>query len=260
MNKKYFKDEVRKFHDASDNKKNILLLLKSKKEIFGGFTPLSFDSSGKYKYNPESFLFSINKSKKYANINLDNSRSIFCHKNFGPSFNDDLKFLENKMNVIKCFQKSYNTPNNWIKIENCFSNSDEILLDSLEIFQIIEEEDIIYKENEEDEDNDSNNNVNKIEINNNIDLNNDSDSKNIKSEKIFSGFNIKSDKEKNKSNTLREKINESDTNSELDESKYKGNSTFRDNFNQNNTDYELSSSSYFENNGNKEKVDEGNDL
>ena len=162
------------------------------------------------------------------------------------------------MNVIKCFQKSYNTPNNWIKIENCFSNSDEILLDSLEIFQIIEEEDIIYKDNGEDEDNDSNNNVNKIEINNNIDLNNDSDSKNIKSEKIFSGFNIKSDKEKNKSNTLREKINESDTNSELDESKYKGNSTFRDNFNQNNTDYELSSSSYFEINGNKEKVDEGN--
>ena len=260
INENKLKNDIINFHKKCDHKKNILLICKSKKEIFGGYTPACFDSSGKYEFDPKSFLFSITNLEKYTYLFKENFGSIFCHKNFGPSFNDDLKFLENKMNVIKSFQKSYNTPNNCIKIENCFSNSDEILLDSLEIFQIIEEEDIIYKDNEEDEDNNSNNNVNKIEINNNIDINNDSDSKNIKNEKIFSGFNIKSDKEKNKSNTLLEKINESDTNSELDESKYKGNSTFRDNFNQNNTDYELSSSSYFENNGNKEKVDEGNDL
>ena len=165
MNKKYFKDEVRKFHDASDNKKNILLLLKSKKEILGGFTPLSFDSSGKYKYNSESFLFSINKSKKYANINLDNSRSIFCHKNFGPTFDDDLSFLENKINVIKSCKKSYNTGNNWINLKNCFSNYDEIILDSLEIFQIFEEE-IIDNESDEEEEEEENeeNIINKSEI------------------------------------------------------------------------------------------------
>ena len=42
---------------------------------------------------------------------------------------------------IKCMwfkfeNQTYFTPDKWINIENCYKNSDGILLDSLEIFQI----------------------------------------------------------------------------------------------------------------------------
>ena len=58
-----FKNEVINFHKKCDNKKNILLICRSKDEIFGGFTPLSFDTSGKYEFDPNSFLFSIKNLK-----------------------------------------------------------------------------------------------------------------------------------------------------------------------------------------------------
>ena len=235
------------------------MICKSKKEIFGGYTPACFDSSGKYEFDPKSFLFSITNLEKYTYLFKENFGSIFCHKNFGPSFNDDLKFLENKMNVIKCFQKSYNTPNNWIKIENCFSNSDEILLDSLEIFQIIEEEDIIYKDNEEDEDNNSNNNVNKIEINNNIDINNDSDSKNINFEKNISEVGSNNKKNNQINNEIESVIfsnNENDTNSIYSFFQKKGNENSLE-YNLNNYDIynSMNSSLKIENGENKERKD-----
>ena len=223
MNNIDYKDEVRKFHDACDNKKNILILLKSKKEILGGFTPLSFDSSGKYKYNSESFLFSINKSKKYANINLDNSRSIFCHKNFGPTFDDDLSFIENKINVIKSCKKSYNTNNNWINLKNCFSNYDEIVLDSLEIFQIFEEEIIDNESDEEEEEENEENIINKSEIININAKNHDFDGKDNNIQEVYTNLNkeknnVINDQNENVNETKCIKNNENDNSSIFNES------------------------------------------
>ena len=40
------------------------------------------------------------------------------------------------MHVVKFENQTYFTPGNWANIENCYKNSDGILLDSLEIFQI----------------------------------------------------------------------------------------------------------------------------
>ena len=196
---KEFKNEVINFHKKCDNKKNILLICKSKDEIFGGFTPASFDTSGKYEFDPNSFLFSINKSKKY-DIFLENSSSIYCHENFGPSFHEDLNFIENKMNVIKCCKKSYNTGKNWINIENCFYDSDKILLDSLEIFQIVEEEDINYKSDEEQGeeeiyDNDVNeNNIDNNSYNNDVNNSKSKINNHLDNNKIFQEISTKNKK------------------------------------------------------------------
>lgn len=53
------------FHRVCDFKRNLLIICKSKNEIFGGYTPLFFDNSDGYKKDNESFLFSLNRQKKY---------------------------------------------------------------------------------------------------------------------------------------------------------------------------------------------------
>ena len=57
--------DVETFHKNCDGIFSILVLCKSKDEIFGGYTPLSFNSENVYGYDNKSFLFSINQKEKY---------------------------------------------------------------------------------------------------------------------------------------------------------------------------------------------------
>ena len=95
---------VKNFHEACDYKNSILIICKSKNEIFGGYTPLCFTSSDEYGDDNESFLFSLNKPKKYPKNNYKNSNSLWCYKNYGPCFYWDLYFREGKINIVK-FEK-----------------------------------------------------------------------------------------------------------------------------------------------------------
>ena len=63
-----FKEKVENFHSVCDNKRCILMICKSKNEIFGGYTPLSFNSLNEYGYDNESFLFSLNKLENILKI------------------------------------------------------------------------------------------------------------------------------------------------------------------------------------------------
>ena len=86
MSKNGYKSED--FHKCCDFKGATLTIIETKsKHIFGGFTPLSWNSNGKayYDYNKETFLFSMNLMKKYDMFNMDKS-AIYCHKDYGPSF------------------------------------------------------------------------------------------------------------------------------------------------------------------------------
>ena len=127
---------IEAFHKVCDNKYGILVICKSKNEIFGGYTPLCFTSSNDYGYDNKSFLFSLNKKEKYPKSSYDNSESIWCYNYYGPCFGWDLYFRKYKMDVLKFEKDKYLTPNNWINTENCYACSDGVLLDSLEIFQI----------------------------------------------------------------------------------------------------------------------------
>ena len=135
---------VRNFHKSCDNKSKILVICKSKNEIFGGYTPLSFNSSDEYGKDNDSFLFSLNQLKKYPKNNYEKTESLWCYKNYGPSFHWDLYFREKKMHAVKFEKKTYLTPEKWIDKYNCYVNDEGILLDSLEIFQIIDISDDSY--------------------------------------------------------------------------------------------------------------------
>lgn len=75
------------FHRFCDNKGPTLTIFKSiKGYIFGGFTSVSWDSSGNYKPDAYAFVFSLNKKKIYRI--LDYKYAIQCHSG-GPTFGNN---------------------------------------------------------------------------------------------------------------------------------------------------------------------------
>ena len=146
-------ETVKEFHSACDHKEKILMICKSKNQIFGGYTPLCFKSSNVYQNDNKSFLFSLNNIEKYPKNSYTDSISIWCYDNYGPSFHYDLCFLEGKMHIINFCndirmnfekflgikKKYYFTRDNWVNKEECYTDSNGVILDSLEIFQIFEE-------------------------------------------------------------------------------------------------------------------------
>ena len=135
-------NKVKEFHDKCDNIDSILIICKSGKQIFGGYTPLYFDSSDSYKYDNKSFLFSINKGEKYPKNNFKKNESIWCYKNFGPCFYYDLQFAKECMNKITSEIKNYLIPKDFINTDKAIVYKNEIFLEVLEIYQIV-----VYDEN-----------------------------------------------------------------------------------------------------------------
>ena len=82
------------FHQNCDNKKQTLSLIKiktgkdltaEKTLIYGGYAEECWDSLGKAKSDPKSFIFSFtNKSEPLHSVRP--YRSIICHSDYGPSF------------------------------------------------------------------------------------------------------------------------------------------------------------------------------
>ena len=128
------------FHYKCDNRPKILMICQSKNQIFGGYTPLCFNCSNGYGYDNDSFLFSLNTLQKYPKNSFSNTKSIWCYQNYGPSFHYDLCFLEGKMNIINLSKTNYLTKDNWVDVSQCNKDSNGIILDSLEIFQIFEDD------------------------------------------------------------------------------------------------------------------------
>ncbi|GBB89069.1 hypothetical protein RclHR1_15720003 [Rhizophagus clarus] len=93
-------DTAEAFHSKCDNKGATIIIVKIKNsdQIVGGYNPLSWNSSNKYKFTCDSFIFSfINKfylqSAKVGYSN-GNARSIGDYLSYGPIFGggNDLRF------------------------------------------------------------------------------------------------------------------------------------------------------------------------
>ena len=136
------KETVETFHNKCDNITNILIICKSGTEIFGGYTPSCFSCKEDYGYDNDSFLFSLSRLEKYPKNSHNNSKSIWCYKKYGPSFEYDLHFKEEKINIVKTSKNYYNIYDKWIDEIYCIHNGSEIILESLEIFTIIEDNNI----------------------------------------------------------------------------------------------------------------------
>eukprot|EP01080_Neovahlkampfia_damariscottae_P003563 gene3563-6298_t len=73
------------FHNHCNYCGGTITLVKcSSNQIFGGYTSVSWDSSGQYKHDPNSFLFSI--SRNYKLSQAQNFNSVYCSAAYGPTF------------------------------------------------------------------------------------------------------------------------------------------------------------------------------
>ena len=208
--------QPKKFHEACDNRNNILIICKSKDEIFGGYTPLCFDSSNEDKSDKKSFLFSLNKREKYIKDPKKKSKSIFCYKNYGPCFCEDLFFLKYYINIVSFNRNEFLTEVNWVDQEKCYMKCDKVLLDKIEIFQIEEinfnNDDYINIYNRINN-NHNNNNINRT-INNNHNNNNINRSNNHNNSNNNSNNNrINNNNNNNDYNINNNSNNNSDNNS-----------------------------------------------
>jgi hypothetical protein len=80
------------FHAKCDQQSNTLtIILTTAGYVFGGFTPIAWDSSSSYKIDNtgKSFLFSLKnpRNSEPKIFPLSNpSNSIYCHPSWGPTF------------------------------------------------------------------------------------------------------------------------------------------------------------------------------
>ena len=84
------------FHRCWDKKGATLTLIETDKGYkFGGYTPLEWENSdGLDKTDELTFLFSLNQMKKYTKI--QNNRSIYVTKSYGPMFGSGTDLYINK--------------------------------------------------------------------------------------------------------------------------------------------------------------------
>ena len=134
------------FHKKCDNIPNTLTVIKSAGyRRFGGFTTAEWDTSGKFKDDKNSFLFSLDKKKIYSYKN--NGKAIYCHKDFGPTFGSGytIKIGGNPLNEKKLYTYeffpdgcSYNFNNdNSALSESGKGNSSCIYAIEYEVFEVV---------------------------------------------------------------------------------------------------------------------------
>ena len=237
-----YDSKVSDFHNTCDFRRNILIICKSKNEIFGGYTPLSFNDSDGYEKDNNSFLFSLNKKNKYGKKTRNFSNSIFHNKNNGPCFCRDLFFIENSMNRVKFGKdelfaiEEYSTEKNWVNKQNCNAYNDYIILDALEIFQIVKRQ---YDFNEVNNDiNNNQNNINNSNINHSNQVNNNNRiNRRIQNNANNSNINHNSQVNNNNLNrSIQNNANHNIINNQSQTNNNNNNNNDQDNVNNNNLD------------------------
>jgi hypothetical protein len=110
---------VREFHRRCDGHANTLtVILDTEANIFGGFTPLEWDSRGSFKTDDslKGFLFTLKNphnvpARRFALKTEKKYRAIWCDANWGPCFDDDLALLDdcnaNSKSYTYCFGWTY---------------------------------------------------------------------------------------------------------------------------------------------------------
>lgn len=122
------------FHKKCDNKSQTLTLFNLVDgNIFGMYTPLSWENNCGWKFDMESFIFILNKNIKYKKIKKD--FSIYCNITSGPCAGNiacegpklDSLYNRNIDMFYNCYENDKEIP---------LSKSDIKLID-IEVFEII---------------------------------------------------------------------------------------------------------------------------
>jgi hypothetical protein len=130
------------FHTKCDGHSSTLTILKAKRTsyIFGGFTAVSWASSGRWKSDPNAFIFSfVNKENKPIKMKIDPNHlqyAIYCHSGNGPTFGGgcDIHVGDNAHTKMNNYTDFYNT----YKHPQCLTDGAKKVffeLDEIEVYQ-----------------------------------------------------------------------------------------------------------------------------
>jgi len=98
----FFPDSVKIFHEKCDFKGPTVTIIKSNTDyIFGGYTTKNWDISNRWKYDPDSFIFSLTFKKKFIK-NKNDKLSIYCGEFQGPTFGAGCDIF-----IADCFTQTY---------------------------------------------------------------------------------------------------------------------------------------------------------
>ncbi|GES76320.1 carbohydrate-binding module family 13 protein [Rhizophagus clarus] len=130
-------NRIKKFHEACDNKPRTIIVIKVKdrNEIFGGYNPIEWKSDKSYGITKDSFIFSFSNdsTENYVLSRVNDETKAVCNCAYlGPSFGyKDLCLSINLGGniIIKCKKMNYE--------EQIIGNSDVLFLDFFEEYLII---------------------------------------------------------------------------------------------------------------------------
>ena len=137
-------DSTKKCHELCDNKKNILIIIKSDSVfIFGGYTEIGFKtynnfSDWKHLVDNKSFLFSIDLKKIYP---VMTNKEVICQldEKYGLNFYQGFSFIDNFMNSSVNYI-GLNIKEYFNNVEYDYEiNGDKryFKIDELEVFQLL---------------------------------------------------------------------------------------------------------------------------
>ena len=127
-------NEFTTFHNKCDNKFPLLFIAKAQNgNKFGGYTSIGWNTSNQYIIDTKSFLFSIDKKKKYAI--QDNSATIGCYSYRGIDFHNDCYFYQTNMTL--CYSNGNHSYLKGIgKVLGDNNQKDTFIVEEVEIFKI----------------------------------------------------------------------------------------------------------------------------
>jgi len=135
------------FHSKCDGHSNTLTIFKAKDRsyVFGGFSTVHWDSSDRYKSDPNAFLFSLsNKDNQPVKIKVNPNQHKFainCHSRYGPIFGNDIHVANNANTTMNSYSKlgfTYQHPEyeyNSNEADTFLAGSFNFKLDEIEVFQ-----------------------------------------------------------------------------------------------------------------------------
>ena len=135
---------LKNFHQKCDNiGPNLVLCESLNNEVFGGYTPFSWEGKGRNVHNNSAFIFSLTKNKKYPckyqykSNWIDESSGPDFHWDFVFNCNNSMKFCRSL--ILKDIEKhninvGYNC---YLDDEPLFENSDLCEVKEVEVFQVL---------------------------------------------------------------------------------------------------------------------------
>jgi hypothetical protein len=136
---------ARGFHGRCDGHANTLtLILDTKKNVFGAFTPLEWES-GSYSYWKsddilKSFVFTVKnphkiRAKKFAMKADQKQYAIYCDSSCGPSFGDSDIAIPGQGSANTCFGNTY-ANDTGLDGKTLFAGSADFKVKEIEVFEI----------------------------------------------------------------------------------------------------------------------------